>query len=415
MSNGNYFYKSLVYNNVGYEPRTDDGTHWGIPPLCMIEDAYYSMNIENFYFEAMPPKHPPVVQYFSDNNRQVNNLRQTLFQIAYRYVYMDWRRSTFSPASILAMPNGEEEVATGLANEMTSLNNALEITLNTGGEEVRQIEVVVRSSSDPSKWFLIDTIDKFSEQENAGAISQNIIAPVLTISFSFPQPDMENGTIVNPGDTGFAFSFPSIGVTNAYISASVNSMQWPDSSYSGTETVLTIVGGTTEGTLVSFPSWITISNVPYHGSMKAGDTIYNAQTLMITPASANTGVLRSGTVVLKDSLGDTIYIAVSQLAPVIPPTLVIEAGSPDLISVSNTSGVATMGSASITVTFTPDDVLYGPKVVFSTPYYIYANGVASGTGTLSDLLNQYSNSRTVTMSRQVASGDYIIVYVGPLV
>jgi hypothetical protein len=149
--------------------------------------------------------------------------------------------------------------------------------------------------------------------------------------------------------------------------------------------------------------------------MKAGDTIYNAQTLMITPASANTGVLRSGTVVLKDSLGDTIYIAVSQLAPVIPPTLVIEAGSPDLISVSNTSGVATMGSASITVTFTPDDVLYGPKVVFSTPYYIYANGVASGTGTLSDLLNQYSNSRTVTMSRQVASGDYIIVYVGPLV
>ena len=169
VSNGNNFYKALTYNS-GVEPRLDSGAIW--QKLCLIEDAYYSMNVKNFYFEAIPPKHPPVVTYQSDDTRKINNLRQTLFQIAYRYVYMDWRKSTYSPASIVPVPQAEEETATGLANEQISLNNKLQITFNSGGEEVRAIEIIGRSSQDTSKWFLIETIDKFSVQERNDEISK---------------------------------------------------------------------------------------------------------------------------------------------------------------------------------------------------------------------------------------------------
>ena len=137
VSNGNSFYKSVIHYNLGNEPRLGDTTKW--TKLCLIEDAYYSMDVKNFYFEPAPPKHPPVVTYESDETRKINNLRQTLWQISYLYVYMDWRKSTFSPASIVPVPQAEEETATGLANEMISLNNKLKITVNTGGEEVRAI------------------------------------------------------------------------------------------------------------------------------------------------------------------------------------------------------------------------------------------------------------------------------------
>ena len=182
VSNGNNFYKSLIHNNLNYEPKSDDGTNW--KKLCIIEDAYYSMNVRNFYFEPIPPSYAPVVTYKSDDARKINNLRQTLFQVAYRYVYIDWRKSTFSPASVVPLPEAEEETATGLANEQISLNNKLKIVVNTGGEEVRAIEVIGRSSQDPSKWFLIDTIEKFSTQERVFEVSKNTDAPYVAIGLS---------------------------------------------------------------------------------------------------------------------------------------------------------------------------------------------------------------------------------------
>lgn len=177
VSYGKYFYNALAHNQ-GVQPGTDDAV-W--QKLCYLEDAYYSMNIENFYFAPMPPKSPPVVTYYSDGNRRTNNLRKTLFQFAYRYIYIDWRKSTLSPASIVPLPQAEEEIATGFVNEMLSLNNSLKITVNTGGEEVRAIEVMARSSNDASKWFLIETIEKFSAQEEASEIPAPAPEPDPTV------------------------------------------------------------------------------------------------------------------------------------------------------------------------------------------------------------------------------------------
>lgn len=195
VSNGNSFYKALSYN-TNEEPKLNESTIW--EKLCLIEDAYYSMNVENFFFEPVPPKHPPVVTYESDDTRKINNLRQTLFQVACGYVYMDWRKSTFSPASIVSVPQAEEETATGLANEQISLNNKLRISVNLGGEEVRAVEVIGRSSVDPSKWFLIETINKFEEQERGGQISRLTKPGYCALSITVMPPTVVNFDGPNP-------------------------------------------------------------------------------------------------------------------------------------------------------------------------------------------------------------------------
>jgi phosphodiesterase/alkaline phosphatase D-like protein len=190
VSSANYIYKALIDNN-NEDPQLDTTqTIWKL--LCLIEDAYYSMDIRNFYFEAMPPKLPPVVVYQKDSTKTINNLRQTLFQFAYRYIYMDWRKSTFSPASIVPIPLAEENPATGLANEDLSLNNKLQITVNRGGEEVRGLEIVGRSSQDPSKWYLIETINKFEEQERGNQISKRTESGYLPLSITMMAPTVIN-------------------------------------------------------------------------------------------------------------------------------------------------------------------------------------------------------------------------------
>jgi hypothetical protein len=206
VTNSNYFYQALSYN-TGVVPKTDtDEATW--KRLCLIEDAYYSMNIKNFYFEPIPPKHPPVVTYESDSGRKINNLRQTLFQIAYRYVYMDWRKSTFSPASLVSVPQAEEETTTGLASEIVSLNNVLKINVETGGEEVRAIEIVGRSSDDPSKWFLIETVDKIITEERGEIALENSVAGYVALSISVLDPTVEiiaPWIVTNP--TSFAWAY----------------------------------------------------------------------------------------------------------------------------------------------------------------------------------------------------------------
>jgi len=199
VSRGKNFYKAITQNQ-GIEPGTNNNV-W--EKLCLIEDAYYSMNIENFYFAPLPPKEPPIVEYKTDDSRKINNLKHTLFQVAYRYVYMDWRKSTFSPASIVPLPQSEEEAATGLANKLVSLNNTLQISVNTGGEEVRAIEVVARSSDDPSKWYLIETIEKFEEEERQGEYSNIITNKLLNISISVPAPTVIN---INAPDAPLAIA-----------------------------------------------------------------------------------------------------------------------------------------------------------------------------------------------------------------
>jgi hypothetical protein len=319
VSNGNYLYKSLTDVNVGNEPKLDDGTNW--ESLCLIEDAYYSMNIENFYFEPVPPKHPPVLSYQSDDTRKINNLRQTLFQCAYRYVYIDWRKSTFSPASITPVPQAEEESATGLANEQISLNNKLNITVNAGGEEVRAIEVIGRSSRDPSKWFLIETINKFEEQERGNETSRIALPYFVDITITIPVPVVSNTATANPdGQIALGLTLPAIaGITITSLSASVISMQFLSTQGGlgdALSSVLTCLPNTDNIVITSISSWITVWDNSGN-YLWVNSNLSNSDTIRIAPTEPNSddqsdGPNKIGSVVLESSSGDILTIVVRQ-------------------------------------------------------------------------------------------------------
>lgn len=227
ISEGKYFYKCLI-SNIALNPIAWPA-YW--QQICLIEDCYYSMKIENFYFAPMPPDLAPIVEYQTDDTRKINNLRQTLFQFAYNYVYMDWRESTYSPASIVPMPNGEEAIATGLATEVIALNNCLKIKVNTGTEEVRKIKIIGRSSQDPATWFLVDEIDKFSSLEEQYEASTLIQTELNTITITVPLPiALSSGITVSPVQN-IVLTIPAATPTNMYLSATEDEFEWGYNEY----------------------------------------------------------------------------------------------------------------------------------------------------------------------------------------
>ena len=157
------YYKSLSSGNVNHQPDISP-TYWNY--LCKILDAYGDIvDPLNFNLAASPPLIAPTVSYLNATNREANNIRQQIFQFTYRYTYIDYRKSTFAPPSIIAPPD-QEETIDGMFNSNQSYHNGLAITINTGSEEVRYIEIVGRSSSDPAAWFLVGEIMLFDKDGN---------------------------------------------------------------------------------------------------------------------------------------------------------------------------------------------------------------------------------------------------------
>lgn len=407
VSYGNSFYESLVFNNDGINPGSDDGTSW--KKLCTIEDAYYSMNIKNFYFEPVPPKHPPTVTYKSDNNRKINNLRQTLFQISYRYVYMDWRKSTFSPASIVPVPQAEEMVATGLANEQISLNNQLEITFDSGGEEVRAIEIIGRSSQDLSKWFLIDTVEKFTSQEKGNELSTTVGLPYAMLGMALPAPTIISSSryVIDAMDA-IGLTLPTPTIITSYVRLSESDLSWGYNEFYplGVKTVIaTIVSSYAE--VVSKPSWLTIFK---GGSpISIGSSITSGDSLDMFPTVQNSGLALTGVFTVRDVQGDEVSLTVSQEVNPAGIQVHVVATIPPPLSIVDNGCTGTYGSPSIIINFTPNHPSYGPGQTYTVSYIILKNGSNAGSGSF--IVNeQIANNKTLTMGSSAQNGDTISVY-----
>lgn len=105
----------------------------------------------------------PTAVYFSDTDKPFNRLYGRLTKYAYRYVYDDDEKSTYSDFSAVALPSNEP--FTGI-NSIPTNNNGINITVNTGGRLVERIEIIMQSTSaeinDESilNWVLIGTLDK---------------------------------------------------------------------------------------------------------------------------------------------------------------------------------------------------------------------------------------------------------------
>jgi hypothetical protein len=89
----------------------------------------------------------------------VNNVRNSLFQFKYRYVYDDNEKSVWSSNSIVPLPN---QSYSALTNNDYSLNSRISLFFTTGDVNVKKIEIAGRQVKDgaTSDYFLIDSLDK---------------------------------------------------------------------------------------------------------------------------------------------------------------------------------------------------------------------------------------------------------------
>lgn len=106
---------------------------------------------------------PPTAVYFSDTSKPFNRFYGRLTKYAYRYIYDDGEKSCYSDFSSVVLP--DNELFNGL-NTITTNNNGIKITLNTGDRIVKRIEIIMQSTAaDPNEetlglWVLIAVIDK---------------------------------------------------------------------------------------------------------------------------------------------------------------------------------------------------------------------------------------------------------------
>jgi hypothetical protein len=155
------YYKQYVYkvlqSTIGISPYPEDQPLYYEQIEEVINVYLDPIDPNNFTLAALPPLIAPTAQYLPDYNVSVNQLKGQTWQFSYQYTYMDYRKSTYAPPSLVPSPDQEENVD-GTPNTEPSHNNKIRVYLNTGNEQVRSISIVARSSTDPSTWFLIEEV-----------------------------------------------------------------------------------------------------------------------------------------------------------------------------------------------------------------------------------------------------------------
>lgn len=90
----------------------------------------------------------------------INNVRNSLFQFAYRYVYTSNEKSVWSTRSIVPLPNQDTLEFT---NQDPTKNARISVSMSTGGADVFGLELAVRQIKGTpldTEWFLVDRFDK---------------------------------------------------------------------------------------------------------------------------------------------------------------------------------------------------------------------------------------------------------------
>ena len=102
----------------------------------------------------------PSCRYQNDSAVLVNNLRKTLYEFRYKYVYRDNTESCWSPYSKLFAPLDPDSLAT---NVDPTKNNRIDVSLNTGAADCTKIKIAARSIIGADVFsddFLVATLDK---------------------------------------------------------------------------------------------------------------------------------------------------------------------------------------------------------------------------------------------------------------
>lgn len=115
--------------------KAQDKTDTGYGPIILEE-----------YITApkLPPIYAPVCAYFTDINRNSNEVFALLFKFVYRYIYDDGEKSNYGDYSLVPKPVNQSYLGVTAIN---TDNNAIAVQINTGSKLVVKIEVAVQINS----------------------------------------------------------------------------------------------------------------------------------------------------------------------------------------------------------------------------------------------------------------------------
>jgi hypothetical protein len=131
-----------------------------VDPKCINVSAVYSVwTKQEILVIKAPPKMPPQVAYENDLLVTQNNLRNSLFQFCYRYVYDTLDKSVWSTRSIVPLP---QQNTLNYTSNLFKENSRISVNFSTGGQSVRGIELAFRQTTAgiTSDWKLIQLFDK---------------------------------------------------------------------------------------------------------------------------------------------------------------------------------------------------------------------------------------------------------------
>ena len=158
--------------------------------------------------------------YIQDTTVKNNNLRGHLIKIKALYTYDDKEKSVYSCDSDIPLPQGDELVNGNFVEDVT-VNNAIQITFNTGSAEVIRIDIAVSiggSGFDSEgnvaevfeNWSIVKTIEKYDANGNI-LIPSNI--PHIYYFYNDTQ-----GYAVSPDDVNrFQDSVPQISFNETFV------------------------------------------------------------------------------------------------------------------------------------------------------------------------------------------------------
>lgn len=174
-----FYWTDGYFNKFTYDPSTETKDSGFNPPRKInmlkaynkanniaVTDLYKYSAISEEVLDRIkyPPLNSPQPTYNTNSNKKINLLTGKLFQFAYRYVYDDNEISVLSPTSVLPLPMGSEN-PNDTYNIVYEKNNVIELSLLTGSEIVKYIQLFVRVGN-TGDWYEFDTVNKFDFDGN---------------------------------------------------------------------------------------------------------------------------------------------------------------------------------------------------------------------------------------------------------
>ena len=158
-------YKAIQDSFIGIP--VSNSTYW----QDMNLQVYLSLTTQILDAIKYPPKAKPDMYYSTDLNVSTNKLRDNLWQSKYQYIYTDNEKSVWSDTSDIPYPS-VSELLNGTYDGLPQSDNALDITIDTGTEQVKIINIAVRIGN-TGQWVQVHKIHKYNEDGNS-IVNSNI-------------------------------------------------------------------------------------------------------------------------------------------------------------------------------------------------------------------------------------------------